>query len=367
MGQEQGQSFLQEVSDGSFGVATTLDNSEGLAEIWSRIASFREHARIRFVMDELVGGSFDVELSLTSDPTARDSMIVEMPDNQPQVSLLLPAGSDTITLPNLDEPVPIRLGANVSWLDGVEREITSIHVLVNGRDITEVPVEEIDDFTVGLTNLQYGPNTIELLVEDDQGLRATNPPVTLTISEGDEDIPKDLRPGRELGNIVLDIFLVLIVAAVIVGIVLWIRRSDKIPTLFPKGRSRRAKGGVTYATSDTPQEALGAMEDYGRPVVYASLDVVESITEMPQRLDLIGPVIRIGRTPAQCDIAFREDLTVSRQHANLMLEGSHYRIFDEGSTSGTWVNGRQVPDYGVELADGDVIHLGAVQLVFHQS
>jgi hypothetical protein len=366
-GQQQGQAFLQEVSDSSYGVATTLDNSDGLAEIWGHIASFREQARVRYVMDDLTGGSFDIELSLANDPAASDSMTVEMPDNQPQVTLILPPESDTITLPSLEEPIPIRLGATVSWLDGLEREITSIRVLVNGKDADEVPVEEIDDFTIELTGLHYGPNTIELIVEDDQGLRATNPPTIITVSEGDEDIPKELRPGRELGNIVLDIFLILIVVAVIVGIILWIRRSGKLPTLFPKGRSKRSQGGVTYATSETSAEAKGAMEDYGRPVVYASLEVIESITEMPQRLDLIGPVIRLGRTPTQSDIAFREDLTVSRQHANLMLEGNHYRIFDENSTSGTWVNGRQVPEYGVELADGDEIHLGAVHLIFHQS
>jgi pSer/pThr/pTyr-binding forkhead associated (FHA) protein len=115
-----------------------------------------------------------------------------------------------------------------------------------------------------------------------------------------------------------------------------------------------------------PAEEAGAVEDPGQPTIYASLEVIESITEMPKRLDLAGPVIRIGRTPSQCDIAFREDLTVSRQHANMMLEGDKYRIFDEGSTSGTWVNGRQVPEYGVELADGDEIHIGAVHLVFRQ-
>ena len=49
-----------------------------------------------------------------------------------------------------------------------------------------------------------------------------------------------------------------------------------------------------------------------------------------------------------------------------MLEGTHYRIFDENSTSGTWVNERQVPDYGLELEDGDEIHLGAVHLRFRQ-
>jgi hypothetical protein len=49
-----------------------------------------------------------------------------------------------------------------------------------------------------------------------------------------------------------------------------------------------------------------------------------------------------------------------------MLEGNHYRIFDEGSTSGTWVNEKAVPEYGVQLVDGDEVHLGAVLLRFRQ-
>ena len=50
-----------------------------------------------------------------------------------------------------------------------------------------------------------------------------------------------------------------------------------------------------------------------------------------------------------------------------MLEGNHYRIFDELSTSGTWVNEQQVPEYGIQLLDGDEIHLGAVHLRYRQS
>lgn len=366
-GQQQGQAFLQAVSDNSYGVATTLDNSDGLAELWGHIASFRKQARVSFIIDDLTGGAFDIELSLANDPATSASMMVEMPDNQPQVTLNLPPESDALTLPDLDVPFPIRLGATVSWLDGLEREIASIRVLVNGKDAAEVPVEDIDDFTVELTGLQYGTNTIEIVVEDDQGLVATNPPTIITISEGDEDIPKELRPGIEWGNILPNIFLILIVVIVIGGIILFIRRRGKLPTLFPKGRSKRSQGGVTYGTSETSVEAKGAMGDYGHPEVHASLEVIESITEMPQQLHLTGPVVRIGRTPTQSDIAFREDLTVSRQHANLMLEGNHYRIFDVNSTSGTWVNGRQVPEYGVELVEGDEIHLGAVHLIFHQS
>jgi len=366
-GQQQGQAYLQSISDESHGVATTLDNGEGLAEIWNHIAGFREQARVSYVIDNLVGGSFDVELSLKNDPAVSDSTVVEMPDNQPQVSLNLSSGSEELTLPSLEEPVQLRLGATVSWLDGLERELSSVSLVVNGTNVIELPVDQISDFAVEIDNLQYGPNNIELVVVDDQGLQATNPPTTITVSEGDQDIPEELRPSRDLGSIVLDIFLVLVVVAVLVGIVLWFRRSKRIPTFFPKGRSKRSGGGVTYASGETSPEAMAAMENYGRPVVYAYLEVLESITEMPERIDLGGPVVHLGRSPSQADIAFREDLTVSRQHANLMLEGSHYRLFDEGSTSGTWVNGRQVPEYGVELADGDEIHLGAVHLLFRQA
>ena len=106
--------------------------------------------------------------------------------------------------------------------------------------------------------------------------------------------------------------------------------------------------------------------DQSGPPFNAHLEVVESVTEMPPSLELSGAMIRIGRSPSMCDIAFRDDLTVSRQHAVLMLEGHHFRLFDENSTSGSWVNGRQVPEYGVELADGDEIHLGAVHILYRQ-
>jgi pSer/pThr/pTyr-binding forkhead associated (FHA) protein len=49
-----------------------------------------------------------------------------------------------------------------------------------------------------------------------------------------------------------------------------------------------------------------------------------------------------------------------------MLEGNRYRLYDAGSTSGTWVNEQQVPEYGIQLRDGDEIFLGQVHLRFRQ-
>ena len=107
-------------------------------------------------------------------------------------------------------------------------------------------------------------------------------------------------------------------------------------------------------------------EGYEAPFVMAHLEVIDAQTLMPEELNLGDTEVRIGRSPQQSHIAFRDDITVSRYHAVLRLEGNRYRIYDAGSTSGTYVNGRQVPEYGLQLVDGDEIQLGAVRMRYRQ-
>jgi hypothetical protein len=367
--QEQGQAYLQETADGTQGFAALLDDAGSVTALWEHIASFRDHARVVFQMDSLGGGVYDVTLSLADDPEVSDTVVVEIPENQPQVTIDLPEGSDTITLQSLDEPILLRLGATVSWLDGVEREISEARLRVNGLDVVDIPVDQLDDFTVEVSNLQFGPNELELQVVDEQGLRASNLPTVINVVEGERQaIPQELQPQRELGNVVLNVFLALVVLAVVLGIVIWLWRSNFFGRLTGNRRSRRKAQNVTYSMAGDPA-AMGTMTDGAEqsgPSFDARLEVVEAVSDMPGSLPLTGAMIRIGRSPSMCDIAFRDDLTVSRQHAVLMLEGNHYRLFDENSTSGSWVNGRQVPEYGVELADGDEIHLGAVHMMYRQ-
>jgi FHA domain len=367
--QEQGKTYLEETAAATRGFSALLDDSATIGQLWNRIASFRDHARVRFQMDELGGGTYEVVLSLASEPTVSDSITVEVPENQPQVSLNIPEGGDEITLQAPNQPVLLRLGATVTWLDGLDRELREARLRVNGLDVVDVPIDQLDDFTVEVSNLDFGSNDVELFVMDEQGLQASNLPAKITVVEGDQQvIPEDLQPQRELGSTVLNIFLFLVVLGVLVGLFFWLRRMGLFERLFPKGRSQSAKQGVTYSTKDDPNGlAVSTAGDLqGGPPFEAHIEIVESVSDMPQSLELLGAMIRLGRSPSMSDIAFRDDLTVSRQHAVLMLEGNHFRLFDENSTSGTWVNGRQVPDYGIELADGDEIHIGAVHLVYHQ-
>ena len=68
----------------------------------------------------------------------------------------------------------------------------------------------------------------------------------------------------------------------------------------------------------------------------------------------------IGRSP-ECGI-FLDDVTVSRKHAVLMLDGDRWRLEDQGSLNGTYVNRERV-DSAV-LSDGDEIQIGKYRLTY---
>ena len=59
---------------------------------------------------------------------------------------------------------------------------------------------------------------------------------------------------------------------------------------------------------------------------------------------------------------FLDDVTVSRRHAEIRLEGTHYLVSDVGSLNGTYLNGDRVDVH--ELAEGDQLQVGKYRLVF---
>jgi hypothetical protein len=68
----------------------------------------------------------------------------------------------------------------------------------------------------------------------------------------------------------------------------------------------------------------------------------------------------IGRSP-DCGI-FLDDVTVSRKHAVFTKEGDRWKLEDQGSLNGTFVNRERV-DSAV-LSDGDEIQIGKYRLTY---
>lgn len=358
--QQLGQDYLTSISSGSRGLAVKLENTADLPILWNRITVFRDQATIYYTPPDLQGGQFPVEVSLANQPDVSAAIDITVSSNMPSVLINLPEESRALTLPNLDEPVSLHFITTITWLDGSQRQIEAAQLVVNGVP-QDIPIDSVADFTLPVTNLGFGENTVQVAILDEQGMRATSPIISLVISEGKRNIPAELAGGGSFGSTFGRIVLTAVILAIVVAGGFFIYRRGwltAIPTFTPRGRRRGRVPQITYEDGDV-------IEDEG-PRVLARLHVLESATRMPVEIGLTQPRLRIGRSPAQSDLAFENDVTVSRLHATLMLEGTQYRLFDEGSTSGTWVNEQQVPEYGTPLMDGDEIHLGAVHLRYYQ-
>ena len=88
--------------------------------------------------------------------------------------------------------------------------------------------------------------------------------------------------------------------------------------------------------------------------------VVNRGPEAGQSFLLDKPLVTAGRA-TDADI-FLDDVTVSRRHAELRLDGDVFAVRDAGSLNGTYVNGERVNE--AKLHSGDEIQVGKFHLVF---
>ncbi len=88
--------------------------------------------------------------------------------------------------------------------------------------------------------------------------------------------------------------------------------------------------------------------------------VVRQGPKRGSRIALDADVISIGRGE-DSDI-FLDDITVSRNHARLDRVGPGFRVTDEGSLNGTYVNKELIE--AANLADGDEVQVGKFKLVY---
>jgi pSer/pThr/pTyr-binding forkhead associated (FHA) protein len=78
---------------------------------------------------------------------------------------------------------------------------------------------------------------------------------------------------------------------------------------------------------------------------------------------LDAPITRAGRHP-NSEI-FLDDITVSRRHADIVRDGSGYRVRDVGSLNGTYLNRERVEE--ASIGNGDELQIGKFKLVFFGS
>src|SRR5436190_1570428 len=138
----------------------------------------------------------------------------------------------------------------------------------------------------------------------------------------------------------------------------------------PESANYCARCGAALIKPDESETTMTFTPDEGEDALHEALDdagvkgpalVVRSgggrsgETFHPQ-----GERTTIGRSP-DCGI-FLDDVTVSRKHAVLAESDGAFRIEDQGSLNGTFVNRKRVD--AADLSDGDEIQIGKYRLTF---
>jgi pSer/pThr/pTyr-binding forkhead associated (FHA) protein len=125
-------------------------------------------------------------------------------------------------------------------------------------------------------------------------------------------------------------------------------------SLFGTARFRRPTSSEAAAERDALiAAAVDELNEPGRYLIFHEGGTVQTVA-------LKSHSMRIGRS-LSADLRF-EDPTVSRRHAVLVGEPAGFRVLDDRSLNGVFVNGARVTSHA--LSDGDEILIGRYSLRF---
>ena len=121
-------------------------------------------------------------------------------------------------------------------------------------------------------------------------------------------------------------------------------------------RAEESETTMTFTPEEAEEDGLGLPEGIDGPALIVRAGGGRAGETFP----LEHERITIGRSP-DCEI-FLDDVTVSRKHAVITKNGDDFRIEDEGSLNGTFVNRKRVE--AAELENGDELQIGKYRLTY---
>jgi len=405
---------LAELTGGQFLV---LEKPESLAPLLNHLADQRLQYQLRYRSSLAVTGqqSFSVQVTLP-DGSRIASNAASFPLRIEPPTVALSPLPDVIHLSastSANEVVSYTVPVAVDFPDGHPRNLRSVELLADGQVVDQqlTPTASLS-LRWNLSSYKSGgAHTLVARAADELGFEAQSAPVTVTLSFAASGAPAS-QPGAATKGAVAKsqpsltplmwAGIGLLAVALVVGLggLWWLRRTAGAPPAGPRPsrqsrmpsqpKVRNQAGDKTIPLRTTPvpppstrplvrPPARPPAFSFHTPALFppkrtaptatpqgkAYLEIVEGGGAPRGPIEILGSMLRLGRDPARAEAVF-QDRSVSRLHARIVEapEGV-FRIYDEGSTSGTWVNFTQIPaEGGWELKPGDLINLGRIQLRF---
>ncbi len=342
------------------------ETAEAVNPLWDILASQRVQYRLLYRSALKESGQYSLQAlaNVGGTPILSPAETFAVAIEPPTVRLINPPseivrstdepGADTTAI----EPRTQNLSVQVDFPDGYTRAVSKVQLIVDNAVVDELTEAPFDTLRWDLTGYDItGNHTVQVYVVDELGLdaRAGASEILVTVKVP-PSVTQQYAPYAVTAASAAVIIVVL--SLLIFGIVVILRRPTVVTNIV-----REAGARVKEATEPfIPTPHRGAAKNkQGK----AYLERIDDTTPGPHpTIELIGDNLRLGRDETLAQIAVN-DKSVSRLHARITEEADGlFFIHDEGSTSGTWVNYKQVSMSGQQLRHEDVINLGRVQLKF---
>ena len=310
--------------------------------------------------------------------TTQDFEIEVLP---PNIAFITPPKEIVRSSPDEDENDPQALQPDsqslellIEFPDGYPRSIKETRFLVDGVVEQVLTVEPFDRFTWDLSeHTSDGEHILQAEIEDIIGLsdKTLETPVMVLIENTSPSVLRIISENKTI----LAIILVAISGAILVLVLVVGGRLR--PGVFRDLRRQNKKTDpvtqpVQLAQEPPPQPQpswIKRIQWPRRRVSTKAYAHLISLTESDQEassppISITSSRVTFGKDSDQVTQVL-DDASVEALHASLTREKEGtFRLTDEGSTAGTWVNYTQVPEGGAYLEQGDLIHFGRVGFRF---
>lgn len=349
------------------------EEADSLFLIWQRQGN---QAQIQYRSLQRESGRYPITVNIGTLTAATELVLQIAP---PEIELVLPTtaverqGSSPDTPLVELEPTTLDIPVQLTWPDGLPRDITAVSLLVDGqaqpqlvfpqpdeagRIVMSWLVQSVDTgayrLAAELTDvLDYTVRT-ETVVMTITAVRPA-PPTPTPIPTA---TPSPIEQVQEVTTAVADSlsrddWLLVLIGLGLLGLLLmlirWWRRRP--PKTEPRPRPSRE-------TADSD----GDLDNEDESLI-ASLHLLEDAPGNRTDIVLEGDNIAIGRDFEVAQIIFG-DRSVARLHARIRKRNGRYWLYDEGSANGTFLNHERLGLSPRQLHDGDDVRLGRLHLRF---
>lgn len=344
------------------------NSPDAMKPIYSQIGGLREQYVATYRSKLNISGKHEVAVSIQGDssqlspPGKADfsftveppAIVLTEPTDNTQVQRTYAAYDTPV---DQAEPKTLNAKANVTFPDGHVRNIVEYEWISDGQP---VGVTKTPEYTWDIHSFTQ-THTLRARVRDELDTIGESPLITINVVSNIPEAPLSARVTDWLKQYGFVPALAFAVLALGFALFVWIRRPRMIMEPITTATMTIARGAQQVTEIFRPDQLRAARS---ARTGNAYLVVMEGDIK-DRRIELTSQHTKLGREPSLVDVVF-PDRSVSRLHARISEEHEgEYMLYDEGSSSGTYVNFKQVQYDPVALKEGNVINLGRVQLKFH--